>query len=148
MHDNSFITHDGNFSKSAGLTLSFHVCPFLCSFNGMITENASRPLFIFKALVRSAVQVLAGPAVLARSYLIPSSPCASPLLSHTDKTRGHTQPPYQEKLLICWPDFAPLGCVYGVLVLHIGKTQPEFCVITAQLAVVTIQQQLTATLAV
>ena len=126
MHDDSFITHDGNSSKSAGLSSSFHVCPFFCSFNGTITENASRPLFIFKALVRSAVQGLAGPAMLARSYLIPPSPCASPLLSHTNKTRGRTRPPYN--LLICWPDFARIGCMYSVLVQHTGKTQPEFCV--------------------
>ena len=119
---------DGNFSKSAGLSLSFHICPFFCSFNGMIIGSASCSLFFLKALIRSAVQALAGQAVLARSYLIPSSLCTSPLLSHTDKTRGHTRPPHQEKLLIDWPDFGHIGCKYSVLVQHPGKTQPEFCV--------------------
>lgn len=127
MHGDSFVTRDGNFSKSTGLMLSFHVCPFFCSFNETIIENAGHPIFVFKALVRSAVQALAGPAVLARPYWIPS-PCASLLLSHTDKTRGHTRPPYQEKLLICWPDFARMGCMCSVLVLRRGRTQPEFCV--------------------
>lgn len=131
MHDDSFRAHS-NISKSAGLTLSFHVCPFFCSFNGMIIENASRLLFIFKALVRSTVQALAGPTVSARWYLL-----LLPVLPPKQyKTRGHTRPPYQENLLMhlqlywqmpchgenlfhlgvevlnkfCWPDCAYIGC--------------------------------------
>lgn len=95
MHDDSFITHS-NISKSAGLTLSFHVCPFFCSFNGMIIENASHLLFTFKALVRSTVQALAGPALSARSYLL----LLLVLPPKQYKTRGHARQPYQENLLM------------------------------------------------
>lgn len=166
MHDDSFITHDSNFSKSAGLTLSFHVCPSFCSFNGTIIENASRLLFIFKALVRSIVQVLTGPAVLARLYLL-LHPVLSPkqtklgvIPDHlTRKTSSRIRSctgkcPAMERIYFTWgggPEQTLLGTIWPYR-LYNGTTYREntACVLCEPLqpAVVTIQQQLIATSAV
>lgn len=68
------------------------------------------------------------------------------MLSHMDETRVHTRPPYQEKVLTCWPGFAGIGCVYSVLVKQAHEENRAWILCERlQPAAVTIQQQLTAT---